>query len=77
MEEGEKLRDRALELAARPEVDVELAAGDLLQELGSDQAALEDAKASLERRSSAADDAARRVALDIVRTAIEVGYAGE
>jgi hypothetical protein len=69
---------RALELAADPAADLELAAGDLLEDSDADQDALAAAAEELDRRLARdpADEVARR-ARDIVTAAADVGYGGE
>jgi hypothetical protein len=69
---------RALELADDPEVDVELAAGDLLEQSDADQDALATAADELDRRLAGdPEDAVTRRARSIVTAAADVGYGGE
>ena len=74
----ERLAQRALQAAGQGNVDLELAAGDVLEAAEGDQEALE-----LARRQTAqhvADhpgDALAATALEVLETALQVGYGGQ
>jgi hypothetical protein len=68
---------RARALARDPDVNVELAAGDLLEYAGSDEHALNEARDLLARELQDDPGEIGRRALDIVTAAADVGYGGE
>jgi hypothetical protein len=68
---------RARALASNPDVDVELAAGDLLEAVRADEAVLNTAREQLTAQTRSAEDDVARRALAIVTAAADVGYGGE
>ncbi|HEX2234905.1 MAG TPA: hypothetical protein VHK89_01380 [Actinomycetota bacterium] len=77
MGEESDLERRALEAARAADVDVEIAAGDLLEGSRGEPKALEEARRRLQDRCDKDPDDEARRALAIVTAALEVGYSGE